>query len=125
VPAKRAKGIKKTFLEVDDERSHAVRQAFAWRVDERLGYQAIADRLNSDVTTYPPPVPVARTRAVGCWTGSNVRDILTNPKYTGYMVWNRRGRKTRGNRANPITEWIWSPHLVHEALIDLETWLEE
>jgi site-specific DNA recombinase len=123
VPAKRAKGEKKTFLEIDPDQAPAVRQAFAWRVDERLGYQAIADRLNLDLATYPPPVPVSPTRAVGCWTYSNVRDILTNPKYTGYMVWNRRGRKSRGNRINPISEWIWSPHPVHEALIDLETWL--
>lgn len=29
-----------------------------------------------------------------------MRDILFNPKYTGYMVWNRRATK-RGGKVNP------------------------
>lgn len=41
------------------------------------------------------------SRAVGLWTYSNVRDILTNPKYTGHMVWNGRARKSVGNKRNP------------------------
>ncbi|MEV0282177.1 recombinase family protein [Streptomyces sp. NPDC050610] len=38
-----------------------------------------------------------------------VRGILSNPKYTGYQVWNRRARKKRGNKANSVAEWVWSP----------------
>ncbi len=124
VPAKRAKGVKKTFLEVDPVQAPAVRKAYAWRINERLGYQAIADRLNLDPATYPPPVPVDPKRAVGRWTYSNVRDVLTNPKCTGHMVWNRKGRKSRSNRANPIKEWIWSAQPVHESLVTLEDWLQ-
>ncbi len=124
VPAKRAKGVKKTFLEVDPAQAPAVRKAYHWRITKRLGYQAIADRLNLDSAVYPPPVPVDPSRAVGRWTYSNVRDILTNPKYTGHMVWNRKGRKSRGNRANPITEWIWSAQPVHESLVTLDDWLQ-
>ncbi|GAA5156403.1 recombinase family protein [Amycolatopsis dongchuanensis] len=123
VPAKRAKGIKKTFLEPDPAETPAVRKIFEWRVNERLSRRAIADRLNRDLERYPPPIPVDPGRAVGHWTDSNVRDIETNPKYTGYMVWNRRGRKNRGNRINPIEEWIWSAEPVHEPLVDLEIWL--
>ncbi|UPK73914.1 hypothetical protein MU582_15940 [Nocardioidaceae bacterium SCSIO 66511] len=46
VPAKRAKGIKKSRLEPRAAQAETVRQVFGWRVNERLGYQAIADRLN-------------------------------------------------------------------------------
>ncbi|WP_433264845.1 recombinase family protein [Actinosynnema sp. CS-041913] len=124
VPAKRAKGIKKTLLKVHPIEGPVVRKSFGWRVAERLGYQAIADRLNQDLATNPPPTPVEPDRAVGMWTYSNVRDMLTNPKHTGHMVWNRRARKGTGkNRMNPVSEWVWSPEPTHEALVDLETYV--
>jgi site-specific DNA recombinase len=53
-----------------------------------------------------------------------VHDILTNPKYTGHMVWNRRARKSGGNARNPVSEWIWSPEPVHEVLVDLDTFIQ-
>ncbi|MFD1145997.1 recombinase family protein [Saccharothrix hoggarensis] len=37
------------------------------------------------MTSSPPTLNPGRG-AVGVWTYSNVRDILTNPKYTGHMV---------------------------------------
>ncbi|SED61802.1 Site-specific DNA recombinase [Amycolatopsis tolypomycina] len=124
VPAKRAKGMKKTKLKVHEVEGAVVRKVYEWRVSERLGYQAIADRLNKDLTTNPPPVPVDPTRAVGVWTYSSVREVLTNPKHTGHMVWNRRARKGNGkNKLNPPTEWVWSPKPSHEALVDLETFV--
>ena len=102
-----------------------VRRMFPWRVDERLGYQVIAGRLNADLALNPPPVPVDPERSVGRWTYSNVRDVLTNPKHTGHMVWNRRARKGAGkNRMNPVSEWVWSPQPVHEALVSLETFVQ-
>lgn len=60
---------------------------------------------------------------MGRWTTSNVREVLTQPKYTGYMVWNRRATKTRGGRVNPIEQWVWSPQPTHEAIIDLDTFI--
>ncbi len=124
VPAKRAKGQKKTFLEPDPQQAPVVKKIFTWRLEERLGYQVIADRLNHDLATNPPPTPVDPDRAVGRWTYSNVRDILSNPKHTGHMVWNRHARKTSGNCLNPVSEWIWSPEAVHEALVSLDTYLQ-
>lgn len=125
VPAKRAKGSKKTRLEEHPVEGAVVRKAFGWRVTERLGYQAIADRLNEDLVTNPPPTPVEASRAVGMWTYSNVRDMLTNPKHTGHMVWNRRARKGSGkNQMNPVSEWVWSPEPTHEPLVDLETFVQ-
>jgi site-specific DNA recombinase len=124
VPAKRAKGAKKTYLDPDPLQAPVVQRIFAWRVSERLGYQAIADRLNADLATNPPPTPIDPTRSVGRWTYSNVREVLTNPKHTGHMVWNRHARKSGHNRANPATDWIWSPQPTHEPLIDPETFVQ-
>lgn len=125
VSAKRAKGLKKTLLQVDPKEGAVVRKAFHWRVVERLGYGAIADRLNEDLILNPPPTPILVEQAAGRWNSSNVRDMLTNPKHTGHMVWNRRARKGGGrNRPNPVSEWVWSPEPTHEALVDLETYVK-
>ncbi|WP_171050060.1 recombinase family protein [Nocardia cyriacigeorgica] len=123
VPAKRAKGQKKTLLEPDPMRGPVVQRMFRWRCDERLTYQQIADRLNDDLVSNPPPIPVDPATAAGKWTWSNVREVLTNPKHTGHMVWNRRGRKSNRNRTNPVSEWVWSPQRVHEPLISLDDFL--
>lgn len=125
VPAKRAKGIKKTKLAVHEVEGAVVRKMFHWRVTEQLGYQAIADRLNQDLVTNPPPSPVGERHAIGHWTYSNVREVLTQPKHTGHMVWNRRARKGSGtNRLNAINEWVWTKDPVHEVLVDLETFVQ-
>ncbi|MEU5698535.1 recombinase family protein [Streptomyces aurantiacus] len=63
-------------------------------------------------------------RAAGRWTASSVREVLTNPKYTGHMVWNRRTRKGAGhNSLNPAEEWVWSNAPAHGALVGLETFV--
>src|SRR5262249_10916960 len=82
-----------------------------------LGYKAIAAQLNTDLTTYPPPQPVDPDRAVGKWTPSSVYEILHNPKYTGYMVWNRRASKRARGKVNPVGEWVWSSQPTHDALV--------
>ncbi|MEV0635951.1 recombinase family protein [Streptomyces sp. NPDC050619] len=57
-------------------------------------------------------------------TTSSVREVLTNPKYTGHMVWNRRARKAAGrNPLNPVGQWVWSTAPVPQALVDLETFV--
>jgi hypothetical protein len=77
VPAKRAKGIKKTKLVEHEIEGAVVRKIFSWRVAERLGFEAIADRLNEDLVTNPPPTPIKIEEAVGRWTGSGARDGAT------------------------------------------------
>ena len=121
VPARRAEGKTKTRLICDPVRGPVVKKIFTWRVGQRLSYQAIADRLNADPDIYPPPAPPDPSRAVGAWTFSAVRGILTNPKYTGYMVWNRRATKTAGGKANPVEEWVYSPSPAHPSIITLDT----
>ncbi|WP_408611074.1 recombinase family protein [Glycomyces xiaoerkulensis] len=90
------------------------------RVGQRLGYVAIAERLNQDLVVNPPPEPGDPSRTRGNWCGSSIREILRNPKYTGYMVWNRHATTTGGNRLNPVSEWVWSAEPVHEAIVDPE-----
>lgn len=57
VPARRTQGKHKTKLAIDPARGPVVEQIYLWRVDEKLAYRAIADRLNTDLDRYPPPQP--------------------------------------------------------------------
>lgn len=123
VPARRAEGRSKTRLALDPIRAPVVEQIYSWRIDEKLGYRAIAERLNHDLDRYPPPIPPDPSRALGAWSGSSVRDILHNPKYTGYQVWNRRAMKDpiHPGKYNPTSEWVWSKEPTHPAIISLDT----
>jgi site-specific DNA recombinase len=125
VPAKRAVGKHKTRLAVDPVRGPVVATIFELRVGERLGYRAIADRLNDDLDRYPPPIPVDPARAVGRWTHSSVREVLSNPKYTGYMVWNRRATKDKlhPGKNNPRDEWIMSSEPHHPEVVSVDRFL--
>ncbi|TMC07681.1 MAG: amidase [Chloroflexi bacterium] len=119
VPARRAEGKTKTRLVVDPERAPVVPLIFHWRVDLRLGYQAIADRLNADPVAYPPARSVNGHRSAGCWQVGTVRALLQNPKYTGYMVW---GVRKGDRRRKDDSEWVWSPELSHPPLVTRELW---
>ncbi|MGH1556458.1 recombinase family protein [Streptomyces sp. L7] len=120
VPARRAEGRTKHRLIPDPVCGPVVTEIFRLRALEKLGYQAIANRLNLDLAKYPPPVANRAEVTIGLWTVQSVRGILENPKYTGYQVWNRKARKKRGNKRNPVSEWVWSPHPVHEPLVTRE-----
>jgi hypothetical protein len=52
---KAEQGKTKHRLTPDPVRGPVVTQIFLWRAPDRIGYQAIADRLNSDLDRYPPP----------------------------------------------------------------------
>jgi hypothetical protein len=84
---------------------------------QQLGYRSIADALNTDPVAHPPPMPPDPRRALGRWAGSSVREILNNPKYTGYMVWNRKATSSRKGKVNPRHQWVWSPRPTHEPLV--------
>lgn len=120
VPAKREQGMSKTRLVPDPDLASVVHQIFVWRVTEGLGYRAIAERLNADPDRYPPKKCARPGWARGSWSVSSVREVLTNPKYTGYMVWNRRASKTGKGRNNHPRDWVWSPMPTHEPLVTLD-----
>lgn len=48
--------------------------------------------LNADPIRYPPPQPTVANRARHAWGKTSVYEILSNPKYTGYQVFNRSRR---------------------------------
>ncbi|MGH2704062.1 MAG: recombinase family protein [Actinomycetota bacterium] len=79
VPARRAVGATKTRLIPDPLRAPVVHQIFTWRVVERLGYAAIATRLNADLNHYPPPASPDPARRRECWGRSSVYEILKTP----------------------------------------------
>ena len=116
-PMKASKGITKTRLEPDGARGETVTQIALWRYHEQLGYDTIAERLNQDLITYPPPSPPGGRRARGAWSKSSVSDVLKNPKYTGYQVFNRRATHSGGGKVNDPAKWVWSPEPTHEPLI--------
>ena len=120
-PVKAEKGKTKSRLEPDGIRGLAVTQMAHWRHYEGLGCATIARRLNADPEKYPPPEAPSKARTRGSWTRSSVYDILCNPKYTGYQVFNRRATTSKRGRVNEPYKWVWSPKPVHEPLI--EKWM--
>jgi len=116
-PSKAARGQVKTRLDPDGIRAETVAQIAAWRYYDGVGYDTIADRLNADPQLYPPPEPPGRTRARGAWGKTSVYEILRNPKYTGYQVFNRRASRSRHGKVNDPVKWVWSPQPTHTPLI--------
>jgi site-specific DNA recombinase len=107
------RGKHKVVLEPDPEQGPVVERIFREFVFGEGGIRAIASDLNRD------GIPSARG---GPWSGGAVSGILDNPKYTGFQVWNRRRRKTGGNRTNAETEWVWSETPAHPAIISMGLW---
>ena len=107
------RGHRKVLLEPGPETAPVVERIFREFVHGTRGIRGIVAMLNEE------SIPSARG---GRWGEGAVSGILDNPKYTGYQVWNRRGRKTRGNVHNDETDWIWSEEPAHEAIVPIELW---
>lgn len=58
------------------------------------------------------------------WTRNLVDGLIANPKLTGHQVYNRKATRTGHSRKNPLTDWSWSPTVVHEPVISLQEWKE-
>jgi hypothetical protein len=131
-PAKAADGKRLHRLDPDPEAFPVVRRIFA-EFTAGHGIYAIADGLTRDGI----PSPSAHDRARNshrhgiAWHKSAVRAILTNPRYTGYQVWNKQrkdevlidvddvalGHVTR-LRWNGTDKWLWSQNPAHPPVID-------
>jgi site-specific DNA recombinase len=59
------------------------------------------------------------TRSSNYWSRYSAREILLNPKHTGYMVWKRRATK-KGGKVNPPEAWVWSAEPTHEPIVSRE-----
>ncbi len=118
-PYKAQQGLKVKVLEPDPLTAPVVKMIFHDYVVNGLTITELVRKLNSDLERYPPPQSPDPKRRTGMWGRSSVWEILHNPKYTGYQVWNRRQRK-RGGKINPPEKWIWSEEPAHEPLVSRE-----
>ncbi|MBO2461497.1 recombinase family protein [Actinomadura violacea] len=105
-------------LHPDGRRADTVREVFRLRRDERLGDADIAAELRRDPGRYPQD-PGRRP-----WRGVRVAAMLAQPKYTGFMVYNRRATSSGQGRWNPISEWVWSREPAHPAIVTPQYWAE-
>jgi site-specific DNA recombinase len=118
-PHKARHGRVRHTLDLDPVRAPVVRRIFDEYLHGTRGLTEIRDLLNSDPERFPPPNTADPARSLGAWSRSSVWEILRNPKYTGYQVWNRRARKDkhRRNRPNPPEAWVWSEQPSHPPII--------
>lgn len=109
-------------LAINEEQANVVRMIFNAYVNENVGTQNIANRLN-ELQLKPPQGSV--------WTADSIRTILENPVYIGMIRWNERKavlvvdngefRKTRPKTAEG--EMILSKGK-HEAILSEELFYE-
>lgn len=68
-------------LAINEEQANIVRMIFNSYVNENIGTQTIANRLN-DMGVKPPQTER--------WSADTIRDMLENPHYIGKVKWNER-----------------------------------
>ncbi len=134
-PAKAADGKRLHRLELDPITSVVVERIFIEYLSG-IGIFAIAQRLTDDGIPCPSAYDRKRNghREGIAWSKSAVRTILTNPRYTGYAVWNKQrkeellidvedvalGHETK-LKWNPKDKWVFSDRPAHPAIITMET----
>ncbi|MDS0135767.1 recombinase family protein [Amycolatopsis sp. CM201R] len=134
-PAKAAEGKRLHRLEPDPATASVVQRIYAEYIGGR-GKFAIAEALTQDGILSPSSNDPARNRhRTGvAWAKGAVGVILTNPRYTGRQVWNKQrkdevlidvedvglGHEIK-MRWNARDKWIFSEQIVHEPIIDVET----
>jgi DNA invertase Pin-like site-specific DNA recombinase len=122
-PRKARQGHKQKILEPDPVRASIVRMIFEDYVARGMSLGDLQSKLNADLERFPSLESPRSSTADRQMGRSSVWEILRNPKYTGYQVWNRRARK-RGGKANPPEQWIWSEEPAHVALVSREMFEE-
>ncbi|WP_026184516.1 recombinase family protein [Salinispora vitiensis] len=130
-PSKAADGRRLHKLEPDPTTAPVVRRIFAMYLANN-GYFAIAEALTRDGIASPSAADPARNphRTGEGWAKSAVKNILSNPRYTGRQVWNKQrkdevlldvndvalGYETR-MRWNDKNSWVWSDTIAHPPLV--------
>ncbi|WP_322769137.1 recombinase family protein, partial [Frankia sp. Cr1] len=90
----------------------------ARRMYENLSIERQLEQAGVALLAWNEPIKVGGAyRARGAWGKSTVSDLLRNPKYTGYQVFNRRASRSRHGAVNGPEKWVWSDQPVHEPLI--------
>lgn len=137
-PSKAALGQRLRHLEPEPSTAPIVSRIFEAFI-EGVGVHAIARQLTEDGVPCPsasdPDRNRHRLRNGPAWAHTAVRAILTNPRYTGFQVWNRQkrheilvdvddvaaGHGTR-MRWNDRDDWVWSKNATHQAIVTMEQW---
>jgi len=84
------------------EELEVVRQIYSWYLDDDKSANAIARLLNQRAVRRDP---------YGPWNRSAVNTILSHPKYSGCVVFNRTSRRLGAkNTRNPVNQWIVTPN---------------
>lgn len=134
-PSKAADGKRLRRLEPDPATAPIVGRIF-WEFLHGQGLYLIAEGLTKEGIPCPSAYDRARNRHRSgiAWSKSAVRAILLNPRYTGRQVWNKQRKQeelldvhdvTQGHitklKWNPASQWVWSEKIVHEPIVDIET----
>jgi DNA invertase Pin-like site-specific DNA recombinase len=125
-PSKATTGQRIHCLDLDTTTAPTVRHIFTEYLNG-TSITAITEQLNQEEITGPD-------KTAKSWSRRGVIAILSNPRYTGYAVWNKSRRHevltdpddvAQGHRtvrrANLGTDWIWSAKPAHPAIIDVAT----
>ena len=118
------------------DRVSLVKNIFTWYVSEGLGIKSIADRLNR--AQIPPPMGGRRrTSKESKWCQTTIMSILSNPLYSGSLIWNRlsfaKFHRIADGKAQPVKrfpghgpylndrdDWLVTPN-THSAIISQTT----
>jgi site-specific DNA recombinase len=134
-PAKAADGKRLRRLELDPVTAPIVQRIFAEYL-AGIGIFAIAQRLTAEGVPCPSAYDHGRNphRCAIAWSKSAVRVVLTNPRYTGYAVWNKQHKEETlidvedvalGHvtklKWTPKDAWVFSDRPAHPAVISRET----
>lgn len=77
------------------------KRIYAMYIDKGMADCGIAVRLNEQKVPHPS----------GRWSDFHVKNVLTNPKYTGTLVFNRSTQLMKSSRRpNDRNEWVMVPH---------------
>jgi hypothetical protein len=107
---------KKLAPHPDSRRFDAARELCRLRREEHLKAADIIAILAAEPDRYP---------IEGRWTHGLVEGLIANPKLAGYQVYNRKSPRTGRDgfsKLNPVSQWVWSPKIVHEPVVSLHEW---
>ncbi|MFI9052486.1 recombinase family protein [Streptomyces sp. NPDC053427] len=107
---------KKLAPHPDSRRFDAARELCRLRREEHLRAADIIAILESEPAQYP---------ISGRWTHGLVEGLIANPKLTGHQVYNRKSPRTGRagfSKLNPVSKWVWSPEVVHKAVVSVQEW---
>jgi site-specific DNA recombinase len=126
------RGVRLQRLSPDPATAPAVRWMFAERLAGR-SVAGIARALNEQKVAGPSSVDPGRNRhrTRRDWSLRTVTEILANPRYTGYQVWNRTSAdrsdlSPSGRRPtvrNERQDWVVSARIAHPPLVSEQDFL--